>query len=244
MNLNNLIQFCRINNLDDIFAGIDVPAPLNPAAVRSAIMVRCGLLTPVYNDPDLMRQLVTDWFFEKHWTFEHIIKIIRAEYSPIENYDRYEDSTDSRNETSSGNKSATDTRSGSDTHSGTDSTTGGYTDTNSGSDGTENKISAENSSSYQEDNRSDTTYGKVLTNTHNDGTTYGHTITKTDGGTTTVTDARTQTGSNTHSAHLHGNIGVTTNQKMIEEELQLLRHFDAYKWIAEQFENDFMIMIY
>ena len=42
----------------------------------------------------------------------------------------------------------------------------------------------------------------------------------------------------------HGNIGVTTNQQLINQELELLRHFDIYGYIAELFEEENMLMIY
>lgn len=44
----------------------------------------------------------------------------------------------------------------------------------------------------------------------------------------------------TYSQHLHGNIGVTSNQKMIMEELDL-RKFNIYTYIAEDFFDNLMI---
>ncbi len=232
MNLNNLIQYCRLNNLDDPLSGIQVPAPLNPAAVRAAIVVKCGLLTPIYNDPDTFRQIAADWFYNKQWNFEHLIKVLTAEYSPIENYDRYEEYTDTHTGTVKNDGGSKDTHSGSDTRSG------GYTDTNSGSDTTINEVSAENASTYQADNKSTETAGKVLTNTHNDTDQYGHIIDRKDNNTQTndLTDK--------HVAHLHGNIGTTKNTEMLLDEIDMIGKFDPYKWIAGQFENDLMIMIY
>ena len=49
---------------------------------------------------------------------------------------------------------------------------------------------------------------------------------------------------NTRESDIHGNIGVMTNQQMIEQELELLRHFDIYGYIAELFEADNMLLIY
>lgn len=55
----------------------------------------------------------------------------------------------------------------------------------------------------------------------------------------------TATGSETfsHKAHLHGNIGVTTTQQMIEEERRIV-DFDPYLRIAEKFAMDLLIGIY
>ena len=51
-------------------------------------------------------------------------------------------------------------------------------------------------------------------------------------------------GKDTYTEHTHGNIGVTTNQQMIEQELELLRHFDIYDWIAAKLENELFIQVY
>lgn len=50
-------------------------------------------------------------------------------------------------------------------------------------------------------------------------------------------------GTTTHRGRVHGNIGVTTSQKMIEEELNL-RRYDLYNVIAELFENEFLSQVY
>lgn len=224
MNLNNLIQFCEHFGLADPLSGISVPSPLDASLVRSAIVVRCGLLTPLYGEPDVFTAIAGDWFQEKQWTFEHLVKIVKAEYSPIENYDRYEDIKDTR----SGNSK--------DTHGGSDQRkfTADDKDTNSGTDTTENTISAENASTYQPDSKRTITNGLTVDMDRDQTTTdtYGKTITRTD------------SGSDTRTAHLHGNIGVTQTSEMILNELGMLSRFDPYKWIAEQFEKDFMLMIY
>lgn len=216
MNLNNLIQFCDHFGLADPLSGISVPAPLDASLVRSAIVVRCGLLTPLYGEPDVFTSITEDWFQEKQWTFEHLVKIVKAEYSPIENYDRYENIT----------------QGGTDKHSGSDTRkfTADDKDTNSGTDTTENTISAENASTYQPDSKRTVTNGLTVDMDRDQTTTdsYGKTITRDE----------------TTESHLHGNIGVTQTSEMILNELGMLSRFDPYKWIAEQFEKDLMLMIY
>ena len=285
MNLQNLVNYCDEMGLPSPFAGASVPAPLNLDTVLSAIMVRCGLLTPVYNDPDTFRNATTHWFTVKQWTFEHLINVIQAEYSPIENVyeNRKEETTFGSSEIHTGGYK--DTESGKDTvalsgtdteaHSGTDTNALSGTDTeahsgtdteaHSGTDTTTNEISAFNSTGYQADNKASTLHGESIGTTHGEsiGTTYGKSESLTHGesiGTTygksedttyghAVTrsyqnDKNDHVGKDTFEVFRHGNIGVTTNQQMINEELELLRHFDIYGFIAELFENDNMIMIY
>ena len=241
MNLQNLVDYCRGVGLPDPFSGATVPEPLNLDAVKSAIMVRCGLLTPVYGEPEVFTNLVTHWFFTKQWTFEHLINIIQSEYSPIENVfeERTEDTTYGRTNTKTGGFK--DTNAGKDTvkDSGKDQ----RDITNGGTDTTTNTISAFNSSTYQPDNQSavlhghtvddDVTYGKQTETTH------GHTIER-----VYNSEKDTEGGKDTLSVKRHGNIGITSADQLIEQELELLRHFDIYSFIAKLFEEDNMIMIY
>ncbi len=46
-----------------------------------------------------------------------------------------------------------------------------------------------------------------------------------------------------HENRTHGNIGVTTTQKMIESSIELANH-NFYRWYAEQFVKTFLINIY
>ena len=241
MNLQNLVDFCQGAGLPDPFSGASVPAPLNLDAVKSAIMIRCGLLTPIYGEPDVFRNLVTQWFFNKQWTFEHLINIIESEYSPIENV------FEERTETTTYGK--TDTRTGGykDTNGGKDTVKDSGKDerdiSNSGTDTTTNTISAFNSSTYQPDNESKTLHGhKVdddLTYGKQTDTTHGHTLER-----VYNSDKNTQGGKDELSVKRHGNVGITSADELINQELELLRHFDAYGFIAEMFEKDNMIMIY
>lgn len=56
-------------------------------------------------------------------------------------------------------------------------------------------------------------------------------------------EAQKETGTRTHTGRLHGNIGVTTNQQMIQSELDL-RIYDIYETLATMFEKDFLIRVY
>ena len=308
MNLQNQVDYLQTLQQIDIFDGLSVPAPLNADTAKSAIMIRCGLLTPVYSEPEVMRAAIGQWSVRMQWTFKHLINIIQAEYSPIENTDRYSEHTVTNEGGSTRTHSGTDTRSethgGTDTrseggttgtvHGGTDTrteggttgTTHGGTDTRTeggttgtahgGTDTTTNEVSAYNSTGYQADRKETLQHGETETVTHGktDSLQHGETETithgKTDalqhGETETITHGKTDAlehgetisetqlhglqisdqnnGTQTYTEHTHGNIGVTSNQQLIEQELALLRHFDIYGFIAEKFESEFCLMIY
>lgn len=56
-------------------------------------------------------------------------------------------------------------------------------------------------------------------------------------------ETQKETGTRTHTARMHGNIGITTNQQMIQSELDL-RIYDIYETLATMFEKDFLIRVY
>lgn len=228
MTLQNLVDYCNDFDLEDIFSGVTVPEPLIIEDVKSAIMIRCGLLTPIYSEPSTMRSMLTFWFKSHKWNIEHLINIILAEYSPIENYDRYEDiKIDRKNKESA---------SGNDKDKIIEKSTDSGSDTYNRGENIENQVSAYNTSSYSNSEKeihsgSDSTnYGKINDRDIDNTTTYGKIIDN-------VGDEHT-------IAHLHGNIGTTQNQEMINNELKLLQSFNVYDWIASQVENDLFLTVY
>ena len=90
-----------------------------------------------------------------------------------------------------------------------------------------------------ETNKDETTYGK--TENVQETKTYGETINKTGGLTHGEKLATTNDG--THELHAHGNIGVTTTQKLIREQRDIDR-FNLYDIIIEDFKMRFCILVY
>lgn len=231
MNFQSLLWYCEARDID-IFENCTVPSPLNIDMVKSEIMKRCGLLRPVYGEPEVMKALTKQWFDANQWNFDHLVKIIQANYSPIENV--YESDHWSTKHT------GTDKR----TFGGEDDFTHGETHTLSGTDTvtdeskTEHKVSAYNSSNYQassiDENSGDidTKYGKKDTASGTDKTEYGK------------TDDFTHGHIETYDRLRHGNIGVTTNDQLILEELDMLEKFNPYDWIAAKFERENFLQLY
>ena len=139
-------------------------------------------------------------------------------------------------------------------HSGTDSTSGSGSETNT--------TSGFNSASYQPDNKTDRSSSESTT--HGENITTSETGVDSDINTGTVTDqhlkgtsqvqdnTKTDTGTITVDKdnelkiieHTHGNIGVTTNTTLINEEVALIKSFNAYDLISEVFITDMMIGVY
>ena len=90
------------------------------------------------------------------------------------------------------------------------------------------------------DSESDTTnYGKTENVTEQK--TYGQTITK--AGNLTHGERIVSANEGSHEIHAHGNIGVTTTQKLIREQRNI-EQFNLYDIIIEDFKMKFCIMIY
>lgn len=219
MNLQNLVDYCKHINID-IFEGCTVPEPLNIDMVKNEIMKRCGLLRPVYAEPEVFKQLTKMWFDSNQWNFDHLVKIINADYSPIENVyesDHYSTRHTGTDKRAFGGKDI-------DTLSGTDTVTDGSS--------TEHDVSAFNSSGFQPSSK-DTNSGDIDTK-------YGKKDTLEFGKTDDFTHGHIET----YDRLRHGNIGVTTNNQLIEEELAMLEKFNPYDWIAAKFERENFLQIY
>ena len=115
-----------------------------------------------------------------------------------------------------------------DTESGGRNTTGSVSGSaaNLGSGSIERKTSAYNSSTYEPLNKDETT-DNLQTQSQ-----------------TQSTGAETNTRSLQHYAHLSGNIGVTTSQQMVSDELKLSAKLDLIALIVRDFKFEFCLMVY
>ena len=131
------------------------------------------------------------------------------------------------------------------TESDNGSKTTNFGKTESGSDATaygktESETGSKTTNFGKTESESDTTaYGK--TENINEQRTYGQTIQK--AGNITHGEQIATTNEGTHSLHAHGNIGVTTTQKLIREQRDI-ELFNLYDIIIEDFKMRFCILIY
>jgi hypothetical protein len=199
-----------------------------------------------------MQAAITQFFRTEQWNISHLVNIILAEYSPIENTDKYSEHTTEDEGSGTVTLSGTDrrniTNSGSDQREIANSGTDSREIQESGDDITTREISAYNSSNYQPDNKETLGHGKrteddlIHGKTTDDNINYGKI---TDDSTTYGRKTEdSKNGKSTYTEHTHGNIGVTTNQQMINEELELLEAFDVYDWIARKLEKELFLQVY
>ena len=92
------------NEDSTIFDLLNVPEELNKDTLVNNILLRSGEFEVLYPDPDFMKFSIGA--FSNAWqaTFERWVNALSLEYNPLENYDRKEDWTDTRNGHNSGHR--------------------------------------------------------------------------------------------------------------------------------------------
>lgn len=234
----------------DIFDGLTLPegSPLDLDIIKNVIMEHCGLNTPVYADPITMQSAIRVWSAKNQYTFAHLAKIYEASYSPIENYDRFEensqehtrelsDKTDTKSEKTENtkvNNNTNTTNNDTITHSGIDTTSN------------ENTTSAYNTSDYQPEdyNVTSITHGETITDETSGNTKVDGTSDKDSVGTINSDKNVSESEKTLINNRMHGNIGVTTAMSMEKEEYELLSTYNPYNFIAEIFENELTLFVY
>lgn len=80
-----------------LFDGIELPDGMDKTLMIDQIIRQSGELFPYYQVPPQVKIAITQWFQRRKPNFEKLWNGFTAEYNPIENYDRHEDSTETPN---------------------------------------------------------------------------------------------------------------------------------------------------
>lgn len=219
---------------------------------KESILVECAEFEFLYPAPEVAKTIIGIWSRKELPYWNRVYAASQAEYNPIENYRRNETETveDGRTEEHSGNDVSrtggtdTSTASGSDTNSGSSSST----DTNSGTDTINNKVTGYDSNNLVAHDSSDTIHGHVVTNAAQGTNTqqYGRIDTIQHNTTDTLTHGEKieHEGTSERTMLAYGNIGVTTSQEMLTQELELAKIIDVIPIIIDSFKNRFCLMVY
>ena len=225
--LQNLLDYCKHENID-LFENCTTPDPIDVELLKSYIMLRCGLLQPIYGEPEVFKMQVKMWFDSNQWRMEHLVNMLLSEYSPSENIVEYDHWKEEH--------SGTDKDGGTDTFDHGEKHTLSGKDTDTDTTAIERKVSAYNATTYQADSKDENSgslersYGKTDTASGTDSTNYGKTF--------------------THGEHIeynrdrHGNVGVKSSSDLMQEELNLLERFNVYDTLSSWFEKANMIQVY
>ena len=200
------------------------------------ILAECAELECLFPDPDTMKTMIGLWSKLNISVWERIFTASQLEYNPIENYNRTELETisDDRTDTHSGND--VNRLSGTDT----ETTSGSNTQTNAGTDTQTNSITSYDSNTQYVHDTSSLQHGHTVTDNGSGSasTSYGKTETLTHG------EQIVHEGDITRNNHTSGNIGVTTSQQMLEQEIEVSAKLNVIKMIVESFKERFCLLVY
>lgn len=212
-----MIKFYNLWELydHDLFDDIKLPTGIDKEILVNTIFSKCATYSPLYHEHDLLVNMINNWFMTWYDSFDRIAKAMQEDYNPLHNYDRFEDIDRNFNHKGSVDKTYTGNETEDETNISNDTSTG--------------QVSAFDSSAWQnaDKNTDDLTANRDLTKTRN----------LSDEETRNLTDTQRET------AHIYGNIGVTTSQQMLESEIDLRERYNIYNYIAQKFYDDFMLKI-
>jgi len=75
-----------------LFDDIELPEAVDKEVLVNVIMKSSGELFPYHQVPAQLKLNITFWFRRMKYNFGRLAEAMTIEYSPVENYDRYEDS--------------------------------------------------------------------------------------------------------------------------------------------------------
>lgn len=188
----------------------------------SYFQLEYGEFMPIYQRPDLLKEHIRVLAVALKPTIDAWAKALALEYNPIENYDRIE----------KGNDDTTHGKTDTVTHGKGETISGGHTDSQPAHE-EEHLISADNSNTYYPSDKTKQDQSSIIR-------TYQAEKTQESG---TTTDAESGTTKIYHDWRIHGNIGVTTSQEMLKQELDI-RRFSLMEEVGRLYAEKFLVMLY
>ena len=218
-----------------IFDSLTIPTSVDRETLIDNIIMEAAELELLFPNADILGRLIGNWSKTRLAAWNRMIGALDAEYNPIENSDRYEDHLeDYTRDLMESDDYTRDLKESDDykrnlTDSGNSNSRGSIQNSRTGYNSSDLQLTdSRGSEDHSDDSRS---------YTGGDNRNKGYT-----GG-----DNRNKgfTGGDTRHTviHTHGNIGVTTNQRMVQAELEL-RQTDIYSIIVNEFIDKFCIGVY
>lgn len=235
------ITLIAMNQYDDhLWDYLSLPEGIEKDIVINNILIRSSDFELLYKDVEFMKLQIGYWSRKHQRTFERWINALNEEYNPLHNYDRHEMYSDtksiqgSNDETIDNQSTAGTTTSGSRTVTLDD-------ESKIVGDVTEKEVSAFNASDYVPSDKTSRNSTSTQDSTTEDNT---ETSSETEGTSTTTSNATHESEESlTHEAHLYGNIGVTTSQQMLKDELNVAL-WNIYDNIADLFVDEYCVCVY
>ena len=223
------------NYQPSIFDSLTIPTSVDRETLIDNIIMEAAELELLFPNADILGRLIGNWSKTRLAAWNRMIGALDAEYNPIENSDRYEDHLeDYTRDLMESDDYTRDLKESDDykrnlTDSGNSNSSGSIQNSRTGYNSSDLQLTdSSGSEDHSDDSRS---------YTGGDNRNKGY----------TGSDNRNKgfTGGDTRHTviHTHGNIGVTTNQRMVQAELEL-RQTDIYSIIVNEFIDKFCIGVY
>lgn len=220
--LYNIQKGLDLDNIESIFADIDIDARIDKSALAVSIVDVCGAMDCIYNTTPTFKYFSDNFFKKYKWNITRLLDTLEFEYDPMktksmqwtettdiqQNLDTAEESGENRNKANTG------------------------TQKNEYEENEENTISAMNSSSYQPDNKLDRNGENTRTDNLNEAITSEKERNKNEALDWDETDTHVES----------GNDG-TPYQDLIEKERKVSQ-FNIYNWISNKYAKELFLLVY
>lgn len=215
-----------------LFSQLQLPSGVDQTALVNEILEECAELETRFCDPEYMQQSIYYWSASRLQSWVRMHEALTLAYNPLWNKDGTVVET-----TTAGQRQHTDDY-GSDTNSTTYGLQKTTTQVGARSGDTTEKVSAFNENSFQNAARTESTSAAASDSATMD----AHTDTETR---QAHSDTHTEAGyTDTIRRTEQGNIGVTTSQQMLREEMQVRAMFDMIHIILDEFKQKYCLLVY
>ena len=199
-----------------LFDGMVTPDSVTITEVVDHIIYKYGDAPLFSPDPEVIRFYIGRWSNRRLPLWNRYEAAINIQYAPLENYNRTEERTENR----AGTVDNTGTVNTADTGTVGTVISGDITD----------QRAADNSDNWSNYDKSTESGNNTTTNNLNR--------------LETRNLSEEQDIDYTINSNIHGNIGVTTSQQMLNSELDLIPRLDLIDYIADDWHAEFNMMIY
>lgn len=225
-----------LNYRDDVLDTFVLPEGIDAEHFKAYLVDECGEFEILYPQPDVLKSTIGFWSYAHLKNWEKLLETENYEYEPLENYDRIEEWTDDGNTSGGRDYTSKDSR---------NSTRKDIENVESIASSTSTGNTTEDSPGFNV-SAGDVTVKTVYTDGGSNAdssvdTTRDETIT--DARDLTDKEMTTGTSKSVHTGRIHGNIGVTTSQQMIESQRQVVL-FNTIDYIVNEFKTRFCLCIY
>ena len=200
---------------DDLLKYLKLPSGIDKETLVNNILMNGGEFEILYSNPNFFQDMIKIWSSKWLHTFTKWQTAINIKYDPLYNYDRIEEYDDTRNEKEGIKKN--------------ENVVAHDESVSSGEGETTNANSAYDSATYTPHDKSNSFSSGSNASDSNTGV--------------TGNQDRDRTETLKHRAHLYGNIGVTTSQQMLHDELDIAQ-WNIYEHITDLFLEEFTIYTY